>query len=193
MKKVLFAVLLIAVMLTGAVAPVHGMSAAPAPLSASGSMEEFTDAFMAQSLNEMHVPGAVVVIVQDGQVVVAKGYGLADVENATAITAQTPIQIASLAKLMTFTGVVQLAERGEIAFTDDVNQYLATPLDDAGYAPIQIHHLLTHTEGFEDRTVGIVARTENDIQPLQSFFANTTPARVVAPGVRARRRGGARG
>ena len=182
MKKVLFAVLLIAVMLTGAVAPVHGMSAAPAPFSASGSMEEFTDAFMAQSLNEMHMPGAVVVIVQDGQVVVAKGYGLADVENTTAITAQTPIQIASLAKLMTFTGVVQLAERGEIAFTDEVNQYLETPLDDAGYAPIQIHHLLTHTEGFEDRTVGIVARTENDIQPLQPFFANTTPARVVAPG-----------
>ena len=48
-------------------------------------LETFLDAFFAEQMETLHIPGAVVVFVKDGEVFLAKEYGLADVENGTSV------------------------------------------------------------------------------------------------------------
>lgn len=48
-------------------------------------MEEFFDEFLTSAMAEHHVPGAAIVVVQDGEISFAKGYGYANLENKTPV------------------------------------------------------------------------------------------------------------
>jgi len=149
----------------------------------SDVVEAFVDQFMAEALNDMHIPGAVAIVAKDGELIFNGGYGDADIAQNRPLTPQTYLRVASITKLFTFAALLQLEEQGHFELTDDVNQYLDSPLAmQADGKAITFVNLLTHTEGFEDRTVGIVARSENDIQPLQLFFAETVPNQIQPAG-----------
>ena len=94
---------------------------------------------------------------KDGQLFFAKGYGYANLERHTPLVAdQTLLRVGSIAKLFTWTAVMQLVEQGKLDLNADVNTYLADVVIPATYpAPITLAHLLTHTAGFEDRQLGI--------------------------------------
>ena len=66
-----------------------------------------------------------VVIVQDGEVLLSKGYGYADVDKQIPVDAEkTLVPARSVTKLFTWTAVMQLVEQGKIDLTADVNTYL---------------------------------------------------------------------
>lgn len=94
------------------------------------------------------VPGASVGIFRGGEILIAKGYGLADLETGRRSTARTCYRFASIAKQFTALAVVILKERGRLAYDDPVAAHL-DGLPAWGRA-VTIRHLLGHTSGILD-------------------------------------------
>jgi CubicO group peptidase (beta-lactamase class C family) len=116
-------------------------------LADPAELEVFLDQLLSRQLAENHIPGASVAVVKDGRLFFAKGYGYANLEQQTPFVAdQTLVRVGSVAKLFTWTAVLQLVEQGKLDLNTDVNTYLADFQIPATYpAPITLAHLLTHT------------------------------------------------
>jgi CubicO group peptidase (beta-lactamase class C family) len=89
-----------------------------------------------------------VLVARDDQVILHKGYGLADRERGFPITPETVFDIGSLTKQFTAAAILKLEEEGRLNVSDPISRYFdAVPTDKAG---MTIHHLLTHSAGLED-------------------------------------------
>lgn len=161
-------------------APRADTTAAITPASAAA----FADAFFSAQMDTLHVPGAVFVMVQDTSVLLAQGYGIADLATGRTVDpATTLFQVASVSKLFTATAVLQLAEEGQLDLQTDVNTYLqALQVPSAFGEPVTLHHLLTHTAGFDERNIGYLARDAASVQPLGSYLSDRLPSRTLPPG-----------
>ncbi len=93
-------------------------------------------------------PGAAVMVIRDGEVLHASGYGYADLERRVPITPQTAFRLASVSKQFTAMAVMILAERGQLSYDDPVLEFLPE-LGRFG-DEITVRHLLTHTGGLPD-------------------------------------------
>jgi CubicO group peptidase (beta-lactamase class C family) len=94
-------------------------------------------------------PGAAVAVISDGKVVLAKGYGVANLEYDIPITANTIFHVASVSKQFPAMSLVLLEQDGKLAIDDDVHKYLPE-LPDYG-SKITIRNLLQHTSGIRDQ------------------------------------------
>ena len=133
-----------------------------------------------------HLPGAQVSLVKDGKVLLAEGYGLADVESRRPVTADTPFRVGSVSKVFTWTALMQLVEQGKVDLGEDVNVYLKAVQVPSGIAqPVTVWNLMTHTAGFDERELGgkVVARKKADILPFSEALKIALPSRVKEPGV----------
>ena len=96
------------------------------------------------------LPGVVVGVVSDQDLVWSQGFGYADIAAKRPMTSATKFRMASHSKLFTATSIMQLREEGKIRLDDPVTQYLPwftlkrAAADDP---PITIEHLLTHSSG----------------------------------------------
>jgi CubicO group peptidase (beta-lactamase class C family) len=87
-------------------------------------------------------------VARAGQVLLTRGYGMADLETGTPITAETIFESGSVAKQFTATAILLLAQDGKLSLDDDVRKYVPElPEYDR---PITIRHLLTHTSGLRE-------------------------------------------
>jgi CubicO group peptidase (beta-lactamase class C family) len=147
-------------------------------------LEAFLDAYFAQQMSALHVPGATFVVVKDGEILLAKGYGYADLENQVRYHPdETVFWAASIAKIFSVVGVLHHYEQGLIHPEDDVNRYLVDfQIPDDYPQPVTFHSLLTHTDGFEARIIGDAARTPADMRPLRAVVQANLPERVAPPG-----------
>ena len=76
-----------------------------------GELESFADGFFPAQMEKLHIPGVSFVLVQNGQVILAKGYGYADLETGSPISAGTTVmRIGSVSKLFVATALMQLVE-----------------------------------------------------------------------------------
>jgi CubicO group peptidase (beta-lactamase class C family) len=148
-------------------------------------MEAFLDDFFEAKMAELHIPGAAIVVVQDGELFLAKGYGYADLARQTPVDpTTTAFRAGSISKLFTWTAVMQAAERGLLDLDADVNRYLTDFQVPGTYPqPVTLAHLLTHTAGFEDRWIESATRDPEELLPLSHVLAGAMPERVEAPGV----------
>lgn len=113
--------------------------------------EAFLDGLMPSALRSARVPGAVVVLVKDGQPLVQKGYGFADWDKHLPVDPQrTLFRPGSVSKLFTWTAVMQLVEQGKLALDADVNQYLDFTLPGRNGKALTLRHVMTHTTGLEE-------------------------------------------
>ena len=94
------------------------------------------------------VPGAAVLVLRDGEPVVRRGYGLADVAAGVEVTPATNFRLASVSKQFTAATILLLAEDGLLGLDDPVRKWLPS-LPGAADA-VTIHHLLSHTSGLID-------------------------------------------
>jgi CubicO group peptidase (beta-lactamase class C family) len=93
-------------------------------------------------------PGCAVGVTRGAQVVLAKGYGMADLEHDTPITSDTRFYIASISKQFTAMAVVLLARDGKLSLDDSIRRWVPeVPKFGAG---ITLRHLLYHTSGLRD-------------------------------------------
>jgi len=148
-------------------------------------LETFLDDLIAQQMEEHHIAGATVAVVKDGELILAKGYGSADLENSTPVDSdQTIFSIGSLSKLVTWTAVMQLVEQGKVDLNADINTYLEEiQIPDTFPEPITLAHLMTHTTGFEELATGRFPLEIESVLPLDENIAERMPARVRPPGI----------
>jgi CubicO group peptidase (beta-lactamase class C family) len=161
---------------------------ATAVMSQSGltdplELEAFLDAYFAEQMASLHIPGVTFVLVKDGEIFFAKGYGYADLKNQIPYHPdETVFWAASIAKIFSVVSVLQLYEQGLIHLDDDVNGYLVDfQIPDDYPQPIPFHSLLTHTDGFEARIIGDAARTPADLRALHAVAQANLPERVAPP------------
>jgi D-alanyl-D-alanine carboxypeptidase len=108
------------------------------------------DAFIRGRMASDHVPGVSVAVVRNGKVVLARGYGLANVELAVPATPDTVYQLASVTKQFTATAVMMLVEAGKIGLDDKITKYLdGLP---TAWGDVRIRQLLSHTSGIKSYT-----------------------------------------
>src|SRR5690349_6590513 len=89
------------------------------------ALADILDPIFAEQMADGHIPGAAFVMVKDGQVLLAKGYGSANLDQQTPVDPErTLFSAMSLSKLFTATAIMQLVEQGKIRLDADVNSYL---------------------------------------------------------------------
>jgi CubicO group peptidase (beta-lactamase class C family) len=167
-------------------APAGNVRAAPSPPQGPtdpAELEAFLDGLLAKQMEENHIPGAAVAVVRNGGVLLAKGYGYADLENGVPVDPElTVFRIGSSGKLFTWTAVMQLVERGKLDLNADINTYLDFRIPDTYPQPITLKHLLTHTPGFEESWFETFTLDPEDVLPAGEWLATHIPARVRPPG-----------
>ncbi len=91
-------------------------------------------------MKTLHIPGVVVVFVQKGEVILAEGYGYADLEHAIPLDPDSSImRIGSIWKPFVATAVVQRVELGKLDLRADVNQHLtAFQIEDNFLKPVTL-------------------------------------------------------
>lgn len=111
---------------------------------------ESVDDFVRTQMEARHIPGVSVAVVRGGQVVLAKGYGWANVELSAPATENTAYQLASVTKQITATAVMMLVEEGKLSLQGKVSEIL--PGLPAAWSNVSVRHLLNHTSGIKSYT-----------------------------------------
>ena len=93
-------------------------------------------------------PGCAVGVYRNGELVMAKGYGRANLKDGRRITSHTTFDLGSASKPFTALAVLMLEAQGRVTLNDDVRRYVPE-LPDYG-TPIRIRDLLQHTSGLRD-------------------------------------------
>jgi CubicO group peptidase (beta-lactamase class C family) len=96
-------------------------------------------------LSETKLPSIAVSIIEDGEVVHARGFGYKDVSAALPATEHTLYGVGSITKSFVALSMAKLVEAGKMDFHDPVTKFL--PLKPKVFEDIEIHHLLSHTSG----------------------------------------------
>ena len=102
-----------------------------------------------------------VLIVKDGKVILAKGYGIANRERKIPVTLDTVFDIGSLVKQFTAAAILKLEMKGKVRTSDPISNYFKNVPPDK--ATMTLHHLLTHTAGFPAQIGGdydVISRDE---------------------------------
>jgi CubicO group peptidase (beta-lactamase class C family) len=109
------------------------------------------DAVASGALREIHAAGFSVAVFRQGQLVLAKGYGYADLADRVPASANTIYRLASVTKQFTAAAILHLAEEGELSLDDQISDYL--PDYPSPGRRITIRELLSHTSGLSDVAV----------------------------------------
>jgi CubicO group peptidase (beta-lactamase class C family) len=150
-------------------APLPVEEAMPLPRADLEPIERAITATMA----EQGIPGLSVALVTNNQLRYAGGYGLADVENYVPAKASTVYRWASIAKPVTATAVLQLAQHGKLDLDKPIQDYC--PDFPRKPWPITPRHLLGHLSGirnFRDNAEGRSKRHCTSVRESLDLFKN---------------------
>jgi len=128
------------------------VSAQTPAASLSPSAQEITrkvDEYMNAAVRVNRFSGAVL-LARDGQPVVSRGYGMANIELGVPNTPQTVFRLGSVTKQFTGMAIVLLQERGKLSVNDPMCKYLSDCPQ--AWQAITIKNLLTHTAGIPNYT-----------------------------------------
>jgi len=116
------------------------------------SVQERLDRRVPALLDTHAVPGAVVAVVANNQIIAVTGYGFANVEEERPMSGdQTVVRVASVTKPVTATLLRILAARGDISLDDPVGRDV---VDREAGDDVTLAHLLAHTSGLDGRMLG---------------------------------------
>ncbi|WP_293473161.1 serine hydrolase domain-containing protein [Phenylobacterium sp.] len=148
-------------------------------------LEAFVDGWMADAMGREHVAGASVSVVQNGQVILKKGYGFATLNPRKPVDPDRSLfRIGSISKTFTWILLMKEAEAGRIRLDAPVNLYLPDKVRLPGKANrVTVATLMDHTSGFEDRALGqLFERDPRRVRPLDLYLRQERPGRVREPG-----------
>ena len=109
---------------------------------------DVVDDLVKRQLTEQKIPGAAIVVLKAGKIAKAGAYGLADMESAVPVTAETIFRIQSMSKQFTAAGIMMLVEDGKLRLDEPAARYFdGAP---GAWQKITLRHLLTQTSGLRD-------------------------------------------
>ena len=163
--------------------PTPGITPLPRP-----ELEAFVDGVVQRAMTRDHIAGVTLSVVQNGQVVLKKGYGFANLGQRRRVDPdRTLFRVASISKTFTWITLMNEIEAGRMRLDGPVNLYLPEPLqvkDQGKKTQVRLRDLMTHTAGFEDRALGqLFERDPNRVRPLTDYLRQERPRRVREPGL----------
>jgi CubicO group peptidase (beta-lactamase class C family) len=116
---------------------------------ASGQFEENTavDNIFAE-WNKPDVPGCAIGIIQNGELIYAKGYGTGDLEHDIALGPSSVFYLGSVSKQFVTFSILLLEEQGKLDLDDEIQKFL--PDFPVFESPLTIRHFIHHTSGVRD-------------------------------------------
>lgn len=140
---------LLAVGAAVSVTATFAQSPAPAPRGPLDAQRmQSIDSFVAKEMARQKIPGLAVGIYSRGGILLAKGYGQANVELNVPVKPETIFQSGSVGKQFVSAAILMLVEEGKLSLDDSVVKYF--PEAPATWKPILIKNLLSHTSGLSE-------------------------------------------
>jgi CubicO group peptidase (beta-lactamase class C family) len=106
---------------------------------------ERIDRYVQAEMARQRIPGLTLGIYKNGDAVLTKGYGLANVELNVPMRADSVLQSGSVGKSFTATAIMMLVEQGKIHLDDSITKYF--PEAPESWKPVKVANLLSHTSG----------------------------------------------
>lgn len=158
--------------------PPASLEAPAAPAVSTSRLEtlrHFVDGIAAAYLAEHDIPGLVVSVVLDGEVLTA-GYGMADAEAGLAASGDgVRVEIGSISKTFVWTAIMMLEAEGALDLHADINTYLSGHAFGGNDGPITLAQLMSHRPGLEDTYAVFLSRfAEMDL--ADALVASEPPA-----------------
>jgi CubicO group peptidase (beta-lactamase class C family)/cytochrome b561 len=155
----------------------------PAHQLDQADLTAFFDGILPLQLERSDIAGASVLVMKDGNILLEKGYGYAEVKTKKPVDpASTIFRLASISKLFTWVSIMQLEEQGRLNLDFDVNQYLDFRIRPAFNKPITLRNLMTHTAGFEETLDDIIITNPKQAVSLRDYLIRNQPMRIFPPG-----------
>jgi CubicO group peptidase (beta-lactamase class C family) len=104
--------------------------------------------YVKAEMQRQHIPGLSLLVVRNGKIIRAEGFGLANVELQVPVKPESIFQSGSVGKQFTATAVMMLVEEGKIGLDDPLTKYFADA--PASWKEVTVRELLSHTAGFGD-------------------------------------------
>ncbi len=106
------------------------------------------DHFVQSEMKRRQTPGVALGIYSRGKILLAKGYGMSDVELSVPVKPETVFQSGSVGKQFVSAAIMMLVEDGKLSLDDCITKYF--PNAPASWKPILIKNLLSHTSGLAE-------------------------------------------
>jgi len=169
--------------------PQPGVGPTPKYAEAAGVI----DNFVVHEMADKRIPGLSIALVDDQQIVWAKGFGLSDLAKHVPATAETVHRAGSVSKLFTDIGVMQLVEQGKLDLDAPIQNYLPSfkPRNPFGGA-ITLRQLMSHRSGlvreppvgnYFDPTSPSLARTVASLNRTELVYAPGTRTKYSNAGI----------
>ena len=134
-----------------------------------------------EQLRQEHgIPGASVAVIEDGTIVWAKGFGVADLASGRPVTTDTLFQAQSITKTLTALATVKLLAAKQIALDEPVNRYLKSwviPENDyTAKVPVSFRMLLNHTGALSNPYPDGCCGPTETLPTLQQVLRGRPPA-----------------
>jgi CubicO group peptidase (beta-lactamase class C family) len=164
------------------IAPVAGVT----PLDPA-QLEAFVDGVVTEAMAGRKIAGVGVSVVQNGQVILKKGYGYDRLSPARRVDPdRTLFRLASISKTFTWISVMRQVEAGRLRLDAPVNLFLpeSARVPDQGMdRQVRLIDIMNHRPGFEDRALGqLFEKDPNRVRPILTYLRQERPRREWEPG-----------
>jgi CubicO group peptidase (beta-lactamase class C family) len=169
----------------------HGQSSEPQKSSSPSSshpldshdLEAWLDGLLPYALNSADIAGGVVAVVKDGNILLQKGFGYADVGQQIPMDPElTIVRAGSTSKLFTWTAVMQLVEQGKLDLDKNVDEYLDFKVSPATGQSITLLDLMNHRAGFEEGLKDILASDPHRLESTEAYLKQHPRPLLFPPG-----------
>ena len=119
-----------------------------AGLAQDSALASSVSEYVKVEMQRQHIPGLSLLVAKGGKIVLADGFGLANVELQVPAKPETIFQSGSVGKQFTATAVMMLVEAGKVSLDDPLSKYFKDPPN--AWNDVTVRELLSHTAGFGD-------------------------------------------
>ncbi|NQV49432.1 MAG: beta-lactamase family protein, partial [Candidatus Marinimicrobia bacterium] len=162
---------------------IFSMSKTDSRLSAIQAELKLLETWVEAQQQYRDIPGISIGLVYDQELIYAKGFGFADLEQKSPVNPDTPFRMASITKTFTATAILQLRDAGKLRLDDPVVNYLPWFNIKQSYPdqpPITIRHLLTHTSGLP-READFPYWTDHNFPTMEQIKATLATQETIYP------------
>jgi len=125
-----------------------GLATPLALAQTTSAVSENVAKYVRGEMQRQRIPGLALLVSRGGKIVLAEGFGLANVELQVPVKAETVFQSGSVGKQFTATAVMMLVEEGKVGLDDPLTKYFGDA--PASWKEVTVRELLSHTAGFGD-------------------------------------------
>ncbi len=144
----------------------------PIPISAQVPLDSVVR-YVTAEMQRQKIPGLSVAIVRGDSILLARGFGFANLEHRVPASDSTVYQSGSLGKQFTATAVGMLAQQGRLSLEERITRWF--PEGRGTWDSVTVRHLLTHTSGVPDYTDSMIDLRKDYTEEQLVRFAAKQP------------------